>query len=139
MLGSQKNPNVWRKKIDETQLFYSWIMNNHWGTNYRAYQQGPVTFRYALRPHRGNSAAEKETFATGLTQPLVAVSATGTNPIADSLLQMSPAEAVVQALKPSDDGKTWISNLAEEEVTPVTGPIRIEGWQLVTVRVERGT
>ncbi|GGH08726.1 glycoside hydrolase family 38 C-terminal domain-containing protein [Silvibacterium dinghuense] len=165
MLGSQKNPDVWRKKIAETQLLYSWVMNNHWGTNYRAYQQGPVTFRYALRPHRGNSAAEKQEFATGLTQPLVAAPATNAEDVREPLLRISPADVVVQSLMPSEDGKawivrlfgasgearevmlnwsarakagkTWISNLAEEAIAPANGVITVAGWQLVTVRVER--
>ena len=44
MLGSQTHPELWRKHIDSTQRFYSWVMNNHWSTNYRAYQEGPSSF-----------------------------------------------------------------------------------------------
>jgi len=167
MLGSQKNPDIWRKKIDETHLFYSWVMNNHWGTNYRAYQQGPVLFRYALRPHRGNSAAEKEQFATGLTQTLLATTAASAKKVSEPMLQISPPGVIVQSLKPSDDGrawivrlfgasgepcdakltwsaqlkvgKSWISNLAEEMLAPADGAIPVAGWQLVTVRVERNS
>ncbi|SDE91369.1 glycosyl hydrolase-related protein [Terriglobus roseus] len=165
MLGSQKNPAVWRKHIEATQTFYSWVMNNHWGTNYRAYQQGPVTFRYALRPHRGNSSSETERFATGLTQPLIAAPASGSASASEPMLHVSPQEVLVQSLKPSDDGKawivrlfcssgekqqatltwadrahagkTWISNLSEETVQAVDASIPIYGWQLVTIRVER--
>jgi alpha-mannosidase len=165
MLGSQKNPDIWRKKIDETQLFYSWVMNNHWGTNYRAYQEGPVTFRYALRPHRGNSTADKERFATGLTQALIVTPSAGSGSAVEPMLNTSSVDVVVQSLKPSDDGKAWIvrlsnassetqevtltwaaranagrawiSNLAEEPLMAVTGAIPLAGWQLVTVRVER--
>ncbi len=165
MLGSQRNPDVWLKKIAETQLFYSWVMNNHWGTNYLAYQQGPVTFRYALRPHRGNSPAEKERFATGLTQALVVTHAVEAADPSDPMLRLSSEDVLVQSLKPSDDGKawivrlfgasaeaqevsftwaarakagrSWISNLAEEPIRVVSGAIPIAGWQVVTVRVER--
>ncbi|HWQ93031.1 MAG TPA: hypothetical protein VN673_15245, partial [Clostridia bacterium] len=55
LLNSQTNPDVWRKGIDKTQTFYSWAMNNHWGTNYRAYQDEPTVFRFILRPHRGQT------------------------------------------------------------------------------------
>jgi alpha-mannosidase len=165
MLGSQRNPDVWRKKIEETQLLYSWVMNNHWGTNYLAYQQGPVTFRYALRPHRGNAPSEKERFATGLTQKLVVTHAVEAADTSEAMLTLSAEDVLVQSLKPSDDGrawivrlfnasekahdvslawaaraqaaKTWISNLAEEPVRMSNGAISIAGWQVVTVRVER--
>ncbi|MCL4482244.1 MAG: hypothetical protein M1445_06450 [Bacteroidetes bacterium] len=36
MLGSQTNPNVWRKHIEPTQALFSWVMNNHWGNCYVA-------------------------------------------------------------------------------------------------------
>ncbi len=36
MLGSQTNPKIWREHVEPTQTFYSWAINNHWGTNYRA-------------------------------------------------------------------------------------------------------
>jgi alpha-mannosidase len=165
MLGSQRDPEVWLKKIAETQLFYSWVMNNHWGTNYLAYQQGPVTFRYALRPHHGNSPAEKERFATGLTQTLVVTHAVESADMRESFVQVSSANVLIQSMKPSDDGKAWIvqlfgapaeaqevtfrwaarakagrawiSNLAEEPIRLVSGAIPVAGWQVVTVRVER--
>ena len=50
-------------------------MNNHWGTNYRAYQEGPTVFRFVLRPHRRRDPAEASRFATGFSQPLLAVRA----------------------------------------------------------------
>ena len=165
MLGSQRNPEVWLEKIAENQLLYSWVMNNHWGTNYLAYQQGPVTFRYALRPHRGNSPAERERFATGLTQTLVVTHAVKAEDASEPMLLLSNDDVLVQSLKPSADGKAWIvrlfgaspqtqqvsfrwagraragkawiSNLAEEPVEMVGGAISVAGWQVITVRVER--
>lgn len=165
MLGSQRNPDLWRTRIEPTQLFYSWVMNNHWGTNYRAYQEGCVTFRYALRPHRGNSFAEKERFATGLTQALVVSHAPEASTENEPMLRVSSQDVLVQSVKPSDDGKAWIvrlfgasgesreislawsaganagkawiSNLAEEPVKAAGDMILIAGWQVVTVRVER--
>src|SRR5271163_115286 len=72
MLGSQTHPEIWRKHIEATQKFYSWVMNNHWGTNYRAYQDGLIEFRYAFRPHGGYDPAAASRFAIGMSQPLVA-------------------------------------------------------------------
>ncbi len=168
MLGSQRDPSVWLKTIEPTQTVYSWVMNNHWGTNYRAYQEGPVTFRYALRPHRGAEMAAAHRFAIGLSQPLVVARASKQHAEramgAASLLRVEPANVLVQTLKPSDDGrawivrlfgtaseaqraklfwreppagKSWMSNLAEEQVSPMGDDIPIARSELVTVRVER--
>ena len=76
MLGSQTHPEIWRKQIEPTQKFYSWVMNNHWGTNYRAYQDGLIEFRYALRPHAGYSPAAAGRFAIGMSQPLISSAGT---------------------------------------------------------------
>ena len=49
----QPNPNAYMKTIEPSATLYSWVMNNHWHTNYRADQEGETTFRYYLRPHAG--------------------------------------------------------------------------------------
>lgn len=164
MLGSQKIPAIWRKHIAPTQAFYSWVMNNHWGTNYLAYQQGPVTFRYALRPHDGTDIAAASRFAIGLSQPLLAGISTSSEHGLGPMLRIEPASVLLNELKPSDDGKAWIvrlfcasndeasvrltwpstgigetflSNLAEEPLRSVNGEVPIAGWELITLRVER--
>ena len=165
MLGSQKNPAIWRTQIEPTQTVYSWVMNNHWGTNYRAYQEGPTTFRYALHPHRGDDAAAVSRFAIGQSQPMLISKASDEEITTTSLLRVEPAEVLVTAFKPSDDGKSWIlrlfgasgglrqaklvwrdgfgggkvwiSNVAEEPLHSAPGEIPVAGWELVTLRVDR--
>jgi alpha-mannosidase len=164
MLGSQKIPSIWRKQIAPTQTFYSWVMNNHWGTNYLAYQQGPVTFRYAVRPHSGEEIATASRFAISLSQPLLVGASANSGHGIDSMLKIEPARVQLSELKPSDDGKAWIvrlfcasddealaqltwsskdigrtylSNLAEEPLRAIGGKVHIAGWGLITLRVER--
>ena len=163
LLNSQTNPAIWRKTIGPTQKLYSWAMNNHWGTNYRAYQEGPVIFRFVLRPHRGTTPAEASRFATGFSQPLVAVPARGRAPSSTPLLRVEPADVLVTALKPSDDGRAlilrlfgagdktaraklvwsqpappqlWLSDTSERRLNRVAGEIPVPPSGLVTVRAE---
>lgn len=164
MLGSQRDPSVWRKHIEPTQLFYSWVMNNHWGTNYRAYQEGPVEFRYALRPHREHNAGAANRFAIGLSQPLLATPGSSQSSQSGSFLRVQPDDVLALTLKPSDDGKawvvrlfgasgeaqratltwpkltvgkTWFSNLAEEQLDPAPAEVPVGAWELVTLRIDR--
>jgi alpha-mannosidase len=164
LLGSQSNPGVWRKQIGKTQKIYSWVMNNHWGTNYRAYQDGRVTFRYALRPHRRFDSAEAARVAMDLSQPLCFRPASGPAPSAAPLLRVEPAGVLVTALKPGEDGKSWIvrlfnasaenqrtkliwqkpapasvwlSGLDEKPATPINSKISIPANGLITLRAER--
>jgi len=164
LLNSQTDPIVWRKKIEPTQKLYSWAMNNHWGTNYRAYQEGPVVFRFVLRPHRGPcSDAEASRFATGFSQPLVTVPGRGRAPSTAPLVRVEPADVIVSGLKPSDDGKAiivrllgasdkpmnarltwsqpapkrlWISDTSERPRHEVVGDVQVPAWGVVTLRAE---
>jgi alpha-mannosidase len=86
-------------------------MNNHWGTNYRAYQEGPTVFRFILRPHHRRDPAEASRFATAFSQPLLAAPARGTEPRNTPLLTVAPDDVLVTALKPSDDGRAVIVRL----------------------------
>ncbi|NWJ49255.1 MAG: hypothetical protein HXX14_00185 [Bacteroidetes bacterium] len=162
MLGGQTNPAVWRKRIEPTQKLYSWAMNNHWETNYRAYQEGLITFRYAIRPHKKLVPVEATQFATGLTQPLIVTRATG-SAIQAPKLSVDAENIVVIALKPSEDGKalmvtlfnsssadekatlnwsspvkaTYLSNTSEDTIKELNGEIEVPAWDVVTVRVEK--
>lgn len=164
LLGSQSDPSVWRQHIEQSQTVYSWVMNNHWGTNYRAYQEGPVEFRYALRLHKGHDAGTASRFSIGLSQPLLAAVASGQSPPAGSLLRVQPDDVLALTLKPSDDGKAWIvrlfnaaeaprtatlswphvnvgrawrSNLAEDQLAPAAGETVLAPSELVTLRIDR--
>ena len=107
----QPDPKAYMEHIAPSQTIYSWVMNNHWGTNYRAYQEGPAVFRFILRPHLQASPVEASRLAIGLNHPLVIRKARGTVPKVAPLLYAHSKDVLVTALKPSDDGKAWIVRL----------------------------
>jgi len=111
LLNSQTNPDIWRAHVEPTQKLYSWAMNNHWGTNYCAYQEGPTVFRFILRPHGPRDPAQAARFATGFSQPLLATGARGAKPSGTPFLSVEPDDVLVTALKPSDDGGAVIVRL----------------------------
>ena len=162
MLGSQTHPEIWRKQIEPAQKFYSWVMNNHWGTNYRAYQDGPLEFRYALRPHTGYDPAAASRFATGMSQPLVS-SAHGQRSSMALKLRVDQKDVLVQECKRSADGsawmvrlfgasgdnrrvsltwadntpiKVWRSDLREQPLESLGKQVDVSAWELVTLRIE---
>ena len=121
LLGSQIAPGRWRQTVGRTQQFYSWVMNNHWDTNYRAYQDGPTVFRYVLRPHARWDSVQSSQLAIGLSQPLIVAPARGARPPANSLVRITGAGGrsgqstatgvLVTVLKPSDNGQAIIVRL----------------------------
>ncbi|MCA1997016.1 MAG: hypothetical protein LDL56_07295 [Armatimonadetes bacterium] len=163
LLNSQPNPEVWRKHVGPTQKLHSWAMNNHWGTNYRAYQEGPVLFRYVLRPHRGYDPAAATRLAVACSQPLLPVRARGPKPSGTPRLKVSSPEVLVTGLKPGDDGRglivrlwnadprevqtrlswsrpaprsLWLSDTSEQRLGKAGDTLTLPGQGLVTLRAE---
>ena len=153
----------WLQKIAPSATFYSWVMNNHWHTNYKADQEGPVTFRYAIAPHGVFSPDAAARFGQGVSRPLIALPASG-QPMKGSLLQVSSPGVTVSELKPSDDGKAWIvrlwgasgrdqnvrlrwrgrpvvnaqmSDVTEKAGSQVGADVPVPGYGLVTLRIPR--
>jgi alpha-mannosidase len=137
-------------------------MNNYWETNYKASQEGPTTFRYSIKPHKRFDSGSAARFGTERSQPLIAVAVDKNTAVQRSILSVKPAGVIVTAFKPSEDGKAWIvrlfnaggrpekttltwakpapktvwlSNLAEEKTSKITGPIEIAAYEIVTLRV----
>jgi alpha-mannosidase len=137
-------------------------MNNHWGTNYRAYQEGLVTFRYALWPHQEFSAAENSKYAIGLSQPLLVKQASENTPVLSGIYP-DQQQVIVTAFKPCDDGKgrlltlfnssastvktklvagensfqhIWVSNVGEDKLQEISSNLEVPAWGVVMVRVE---
>lgn len=158
---SQPNPNAFLKTIKPSAKLYSWAMNNHWHTNYRAEQEGPTWFHYAIRPHRAYDPVAAMRFGIESTEALVAAPAFGPAP-APPRLRVEPAGVMVTAFKPSDDGKAiivrlfgasgraekaqlnwaappqkvWLSDASEGALKPVAGSIEVPAWGLVSIRAE---
>jgi alpha-mannosidase len=101
----------WMTKAHESQTIYSWAMNNHWHTNYKADQPGLTTFRYDVRPHRSAYAGmEAARFGMETTRPLVAAAAVGEKPAAPPFT-LASANVLVETIKVSEDGNATIVRL----------------------------
>jgi hypothetical protein len=164
VMGEGKPPYKWLDKLPPSATLYSWAMNNHWFTNYRAEQSGPTVFRYAVRPHGKYDPIAAQRFGIECSRPLVAVPAEGPAPDGRPLLELDTPDVIVATLKPSEDRealilrlfaaagreakvnlsrggkpleKVWLSNLAEERVSPLTGPLAMPAWGMATLRVEK--
>jgi len=154
----------WIKTIEPSATLFSYVMNNYWFTNYRASQEGPVTFRYAIRPHAGGfepGAAER--FGIEWSQPLIAVPADLASRPPASLLAIEPNEVIVATLAPTEDRKAlllrlfnpsdkpekatihwgsvrpatlWLGDLDGYPTKRLTGPIDIPAWGLRTLRAD---
>ena len=154
----------WREHIEPGPFFWSWTMNNHWETNYKADQDGEITFRYALRPHAGGyDATAAQRFGRDICQPLLAMAADPGKPVAKPLLALKDGDGiVVTQVRPSRDGKAtlvrlfnvsgtprparltwnrpvgaaWISNPMEDRVKEAPAAPVLDPMEILTLRVE---
>jgi alpha-mannosidase len=152
----------WIDLIGPAQTLYSYVMNNYWTTNYRHDQEGVKVFRYSIEPHLQRDISGAAAFGVERSQPLQVVPVDPDSPARGPLLSVQPKSVMVTALKPSQDGKawivrlfntsahthqaslrwtaprtTWLSNLAEERLGPITGPIDMASNEIVTLRSVR--
>ena len=153
----------WIDHVEPSTTIYSYVMNNYWETNYKASQEGPTMFRYAIRPHRGFDGAEATRFGVEMSQPLIPAAGLGQSAHRPSLLRIQPDDVVASILKPSRDGRAWIlrlfnptetshgvtlawsepspakvflSDLAEKERDPLGERIEMAPYEIVTVRAQ---
>jgi hypothetical protein len=163
LVGSLADPRAWLERVEPSQTVYSWAMNNHWHTNYRAEQEGPTVFRYLIWPHDGPCSPHLAArLGVETSQPLLVMPARAEAPKTPPLKPISMS-GMATAFKPSEDGRAWILRLfgasgKDEEVKlewndpapkaiwlsdnseqprqQVSGPIRLPAWGIVTVRAD---
>ncbi|MCP4310335.1 MAG: hypothetical protein GY790_03650 [Bacteroidetes bacterium] len=154
----------WKESIIPGQSFYSWVMNNHWEVNYKAFQEGPVTFRYLLFPHKGSfDGSEAEKRGRGFCQPLQVIETgpsfqagglpfvlTGDRVVATSLTSLPGENSYMVRLYNPDPGKAAaeITGIEEAELsihycTPSGDPtskaenrIELPGYGVTTLRIQ---
>ena len=116
LIGSLSDPRAWLDHLEPSQTIYSWAMNNHWHTNYRAEQEGPTVFRYFIWPHvKGDVGADPARRSLELSQSRLVLPARGQEaPSGFSSqfhhrpgLNLHP-DLVITAFKPSEDRHAWI-------------------------------
>ncbi len=101
----------WLRKLEPSSTVYSWVMNNHWFTNFPLTQDGPVTFRYRILTHGAYNAAEANRFGLEQSQPLIALAANN-NAISQPLISLEGSPAIcITAIKPAPDGKSMFVHL----------------------------
>ena len=115
----------WTVTYTPSSLVYSWVMNNSWHTNYRAYQNGITEFRYALKPHsKFNSTSAKKT-AEELCRPLIPVPTPVNTKSYNSMFIIDDSSSViVSSIKETSDGGNVMIRLFNTSEKPSTTLIK---------------
>lgn len=127
----------WKDKgAPGTTNWFSYAMNNYWHTNYKADQEGPVHYRYALRPHGSFDSVDNEKYASAFTQPLIAVSVDEKFKVGGSLFKVGNDKIVVTTVTPQEDHSFIIRlyNPDEREQTTTFAWEKLKPSQLIDVK-----
>lgn len=154
----------WIKEIKDSPLIYSYPMNNYWGTNFKAEQEGVTEFFYLLYPHGAQNLPEIERKALDASQPLIAALSAKDNQIPASLFEIDSKDVMATSVKQSADGKglvvrlynpsrnkaevsfkwgafkpsaIYYTNPDEEEISPANGIINLVPAGIATLKLIR--
>ena len=103
----------YRTRIEPGAYIHSWVMNNHWECNFKAYQKGKMTFRYLLKPHKGAyDAVKAQRFGRESCRPLLAISANKNKEVVKPLLKLAKQNGIlITSIRPTEDGKAYLVRL----------------------------
>jgi alpha-mannosidase len=110
----------WQDSVGPGTLFYSYVMNNYWHTNYAAGQEGSSVVTYALFPHGPFDAADAYRRGIEQSQPLLVRQATSRDAVPASFFSVNSTDVVVTSALPSRDGKAVMVRLFNASLKPAT-------------------
>ena len=162
MADMERRP--WIKKYEPSTRLFSWVMNNSWFVNYKAFQEGKIPFHYVLKPHDKFNDFEAKKFGIEQTQPLIVVPVErDTETLTPVLSLENNKNVIITSLKKSRDGKAimirffnptdetgsaslswksitpaavYLSSSVEEKGDAIDNNISLSPWEVKTIRVE---
>lgn len=117
-IGTITAEQPWARTAYSAPLFYSYVMNNYWHTNYKADQEGPATFRFALFPHAGFRPEASARWGRESRERLIVTSAGPAQQFPASLFRLRPEEVLVSSLTPLQGGNSWLACLYNPTAVP---------------------
>jgi alpha-mannosidase len=133
-LGAITAEQPWMKSIKTSSSIYSYVMNNYWHTNYKADQEGPVTFAYSIRPHAAFDATEAAKFGTERRQPLIVSVSGSPGPLHLPLMELSSTKIIVFSIKPVAAANNWLVHLYNPTAADQMAELRWKDGERVSIR-----
>jgi alpha-mannosidase len=75
ILDGARQTWLWQKKVPESSELYSWVLNNHWDTNFPLQQGGSMQQHYSFVVHNGYDVVAANRFGMEAHRPLITVQA----------------------------------------------------------------
>jgi hypothetical protein len=106
-----RGTRAWRERTAAGTTLYAYLLNNYWHTNYRAYQEGPLTYRFALRPHGAFDPVALRRFSDEQDQPLLVFPIDPAAPEARPPFALTGDPVTLSSLRVADGGGAIVARL----------------------------
>jgi hypothetical protein len=114
----------WRERTAPGTTVYAYLFNNYWHTNYKAYQQGPLKYRFVLRPHAGFDALALRRFSDEQDNPLLVLSVDPAAPETQAPFILSGDPVTLSSLRVADDGGALVARIFNPTAKTATVTVR---------------
>jgi hypothetical protein len=121
---SSRGTRSWRERTAPGTTVYAYLFNNYWHTNYKAYQQGPLTYRFVLRAHGGFDALALRRFSDEQDNPLLVLPVDPAAPETQAPFMLSGDPVTLSSLRAADDGAALVARVFNPSAKPATVTIR---------------
>lgn len=115
--GDINSGRFYYKHEPEKSHIYSWVLNNYWTTNYKASQEGEMTWKYNITSSNDNSETFAYNFGWGTRVPLLSrvmpAGNTKNENVSNSILNINVPNLLLVNAKPALSGEGVILQLRE--------------------------
>jgi alpha-mannosidase len=132
---SAEGTRTWREHVAPGTHVFAYLLDNYWHTNYRAEQDGVLTFRFTLAPHGPFNPAALRRLGADREQPLLLQPVAPTAPRVRAPFTVTGDGVVVSSLKPAGKGRALLVRLYNASDQPATAVLR--GGAAGVLRISR--
>lgn len=151
-----KSAKTWKRQITPSQTFFSYVMNNYWHTNYKADQEGKVSFTYTIIPHDQSNPADAYKRAEEVTEAPVVIP-TDRQLSRPPFVTLDNEQVVISAARPAGHekgicfhlynptgkaqtarlkpatGKLWLSNLDQQALKALPDTVELAPYETICI------
>jgi hypothetical protein len=114
----------WPDRVAPGTSLFAYLLNNHWHTNYKADQAGPMTFRFVMRPHGAFDALALRRLSDEHDYPLLAVGSGGGTDRVQPPFTLAGDPVTVAWMAPNAGDAALIARLFNPSSVPATVIVR---------------
>jgi alpha-mannosidase len=108
---NESGTRTWRERTAAGTTVYAYLWNNYWHTNYKAYQQGTLTYRFVLRPHGAFDPVALRRFSDEQDQPLLVFPVGPAEPVLQAPFTLTGDPVTISSLRAADHGAAVVARL----------------------------